>query len=176
MGYQENKLEELVGAYPTCAACGSKKILRDAWAKWNGLSRDWELSSVFDKFGCGACKDNTTPVWKLDQEFRKRRIQRLNDDARIGLFRHGTVVMTVGIQALEQKLCAALINQVGEFNDFTEDNDPHGEHDFGCIEITDLKVFWKVDYFDLEMQMHSPDPANQEVTHRVLTIMLANEY
>ena len=176
MGYQENKLEELVGSYPTCAACGSKKLVRDAWAKWNGLSREWVLKSVFDKFGCDACGEDTSPVWKLNHEFRKRRIQRFNDDARIGLFRHGTVVITSGIQALEEKLRAAVVDQIGKFDNFTEDNDPHGEHDFGSIDIAGLKIFWKVDYFDLEMKMHSPDPANQEVTHRVLTIMLASEY
>lgn len=176
MGYHENKLEELIGSYPTCAACGSKKVVRDAWAKWNGLSREWVLKSVFDKFGCDACGEDTSPVWKLDHEFSKRRIQRFNDDARIGLFQHGTVVMTAGIQALEQKLRAAVIDRVGQFDDFNEDNDPHGEHDFGSIEIAGLKVFWKVDYFDLELKIHSPDPANQNVTHRVLTIMLASEY
>ena len=176
MEYQENKLEELVGSYPTCSACGSKKLVRGAWAKWNGLSREWVLKSVFDKFGCDVCGEDTSPVWKLDHEFRKRRIQRFNDDARIGLFRHGTVVITSGIQALEEKLRAAVVDQIGKFDSFTEDNDPHGEHDFGSIDIAGLKIFWKVDNFDLEMKMHSPDPANQEVTHRVLTIMLASEY
>ena len=176
MGYHENKLEEQVGSYPICAACGSKKIVRDAWAKWNGLNREWVLKSTFDTFGCDACGAESAPVWKLDHEFRKRRIQRLNDDARIGLFRHGTRVMTTGVQALEEKLRAAVINQVGLFDDFNADNDPHGEHDFGSIEIASHKIFWKVDYFDLDLKMHSPDPANPNVTHRVLTIMLANEY
>ena len=176
MGYHEGKLEELVGSYPTCAACGSKKIVRDAWAKWNGLAREWVLKSTFDTFACDACGVETAPVWKLDNEFRKRRIQRLNDDARIGLFKHGTRVITTGIQALEEKLRAAVVNQVGVFEDFNEDNDPHEEHDFGSLEITNLKIFWKVDYFDLDLKMHSKDPANQDVTHRVLTIMLASEY
>jgi len=176
MGYQDNKIEELVGSYPICAACGSKKIVRDALAKWSGISREWVLKSTFETFGCDACGETISPVWKIDQEFRKRRIQRLNDDARIGLFRHGTIVMTSGIQAFEDKLRAAVVAMVGDFDEFSEDNDPHGEHDFGSIDIAGHKIFWKIDYFDLDMKMHSPDPANQNVTHRVLTIMLANEY
>jgi hypothetical protein len=37
-------------------------------------------------------------------------------------------------------------------------------------------IFWKIDYFDLKLKWHSPDAANPDVTHRVLTIMLACEY
>ncbi len=62
------------------------------------------------------------------------------------------------------------------FTGFTEDNDPHGEHDFGALDIQNEKVFWKIDYFDLALQAHSPNAANEGVTKRVLTMMLASEY
>jgi Protein of unknown function (DUF3768) len=35
---------------------------------------------------------------------------------------------------------------------------------------------FKIDYFDRELSMHSPDPADPSVTQRVITIMLAEEY
>jgi hypothetical protein len=36
--------------------------------------------------------------------------------------------------------------------------------------------YWKIDYYDHELEFHSPDPANPEVTVRVLTIMRVDEY
>lgn len=71
---------------------------------------------------------------------------------------------------------AEVSKAVAGFDTFSEDNDPHLEHDFGSIEINSDKIFWKIDYLDLEMKYHSPDEANPSVTHRVLTIMFAHEY
>jgi len=33
-----------------------------------------------------------------------------------------------------------------------------------------------IDYYDRELSMHSPDPADPSITQRVITIMLAEEY
>ena len=61
-------------------------------------------------------------------------------------------------------------------NDFTPDNDPHNEHDFGSFEIDDLKFIFKHDYYDKSMQYGSEDPGEPKKTTRVLTIMLTDEY
>lgn len=103
-------------------------------------------------------------------------IRYLNDLFR-ATFVTGLVVLTEGIQALEYEDMADVITRVREFKDFTADNDPHGEHDFGAFDHPVAgKVFWKIDYYDPSLDGGSNDPADPVKTKRVLTIMLAREY
>ena len=101
------------------------------------------------------------------------RIAALNDRAR-QTFMEYRVIITAGVQALEN--VDAILRQVQLFDAFTPNNDPYGEHDFGAIRYQGQTIFWKIDYYDLDLYMHSPDPSNETVTGRVLTIMLAEEY
>ena len=71
---------------------------------------------------------------------------------------------------------AALVVAVRDFKDFTPDNDPHGEHDFGAVEHDGVRYFWKIDAYDRSLTFASQDPADPSVTTRVLTIMRADEY
>ncbi len=103
------------------------------------------------------------------------RIRDLNDAFRQG----GQPVdwfMTAGIHALGAAFAHAALQKVKAFCDFTEDNDPYGEHDFGSLTVFGLKVFWKIDCYDLNLEFGSPDPGDPSVTRRVMTIMLASEY
>ncbi len=99
----------------------------------------------------------------------------LNDHARQN-FIGCRVVITAGIQSLGDEAMSAILLAVQQFDQFTTDNDPYGEHDFGKITYQSHDVFWKWDYYDLDLSMHSPDPADETVTARVLTVMLAEEY
>ena len=69
-----------------------------------------------------------------------------------------------------------ILNEVRNYNDFTPINDPFSEHDFGSMQLWENTIFWKIDYYDIDLQMHSPDPSDPTVTARILTIMLAEEY
>ncbi len=89
---------------------------------------------------------------------------------------HGSVVITHSVQSLGEPAVTQISTDIASFDAFTADNDPYGEHDFGSITFRGDKLFWKVDCFDRRMKCHSPDAANPERTHRVLTIMLAGEY
>jgi Protein of unknown function (DUF3768) len=103
------------------------------------------------------------------------RIRALNDELRQN-FTQGLAVMTPGIAALGTEAVARIVKTIAVFDDFCHANDPHEEHDFGAFEADGQMIFFKIDYFDRELSMHSPDPADPAVTQRVITIMLAEEY
>ena len=103
------------------------------------------------------------------------RIRELNDAFRT-TFRGGKIMMTPGVNELPDCVKAEVLSKVATFEEFSEDNDPHGEHDFGSFELVARKFFWKIDYYDRELKYGSENPADPEQTARVLTIMLASEY
>ena len=103
------------------------------------------------------------------------RIRELNDLLR-RTFAGGKVVMTDGVAALPERELAQLLARVRSFDAFTNDNDPYGEHDFGSFELAGQTYFFKVDYYALDMDGGSEDPADPAKTTRVLTIMRADEY
>jgi hypothetical protein len=109
-----------------------------------------------------------------DREPRAATIAHLND--RLRLAPGPGWMMTSGVQAKGVAFVAQAIAAVGSFNDFPEGNDPYGEHDFGAFELAGERLFWKIDYYDRALRNASPDPANEAVTRRVLTLMLASEY
>lgn len=122
-----------------------------------------------------AGSERTTCVKNSGVIERATRIRELNDALR--RFAHsGVVQITTGVQALgEHGLTAALLG-VRDFDDFSSDNDPYGEHDMGVIQVAGNRVLWKIDYYDCDRRYGSTDPADPSVTSRVLTIMLASEY
>jgi len=108
-------------------------------------------------------------------EFTPHKIASLNDLFR-NTFLGGKVRLSPNVQSLDDALKQLLISAVREFKQFNEDNDPHGEHDFGVVPIMGKKFYWKIDYFDTRYEFLSEDPSNPKVTNRVLTILEACEW
>src|SRR5229473_6894991 len=103
------------------------------------------------------------------------KIRELNDHFR-STMTGGRVMLTAGVDALPSDVKAMVIRRVATFSEFTPDNDPHKEHDFGNFTLAGRNFFFKLDYYDLAMEFGSEDPADPSKTTRVLTIMLAEEY
>ncbi|CDZ44272.1 DUF3768 domain-containing protein [Neorhizobium galegae] len=99
----------------------------------------------------------------------------LNDRLR-ETFSGGRVMLTRGVQGLPDDERGQLLRAVREFDAFDAANDPHAEHDFGRVLVAGHGYFWKIDYFDSDLQYLSPDPADEAVTTRVMTIMREDEY
>jgi hypothetical protein len=105
----------------------------------------------------------------------KDRIRAFNDALR----QHhtgGTVVVTRGVQALGADIVRAIDEAIARYTRFDEANDPYDEHDFGSVLVAGYTIFFKIDYYDTSLRGHSSDPSDPTVTHRVMTIMLADEY
>jgi hypothetical protein len=101
---------------------------------------------------------------------RAKKISALNDELRKATSISATV--TSGVYELPD--LHGLMQAVRDFELFTEDNDPYGEHDFGSLDWHGEKVFWKIDYYDQALQ-YGKDPLDLGC-RRVLTVLLASEY
>ena len=86
------------------------------------------------------------------------RIRELNDRFRT-TFSGGIVTVTQGVDALSPEVKAEVLQRVRLFDQFDRGNDPHGEHDFGSFDIAGQTFFFKVDYYDRDMDGGSEDPA-----------------
>jgi len=98
------------------------------------------------------------------------KIAALND-----AFRHARDMRCMITRGVSAKMdLSRVISMVRSYDVFNEDNDPYGEHDFGQIKLDGETLFWKIDYYDQKLQNWC-DPLSPDC-HRVLTIMLAEEY
>ena len=106
------------------------------------------------------------------------KIAELNDKLRKNLFTPGKnqVFISAGVSSLPYLEQARLLDKVQKFNNFNEENNPYGERDFSRIEHQGINYFWKIDYYNETMDAGSDNPADENITIRVLTIMRADEY
>jgi hypothetical protein len=124
---------------------------------------------------------------KSVSEEKEKQIAELNDRFRADFYVPsfgpravpGHIVCTRGVAALPPETQIRIWAEVANFSGFTEDNDPHGEHDFGAFDMPSVneKIFWKIDYYANETcTTGSEEPADTARTFRILTIMLASEW
>ena len=103
------------------------------------------------------------------------RIRDLNDELRTtGL--GGKTYMTRSLIEKGAEFVAKVSAAVRDFDGFDNDNDPWQEHDCASLDVDGETVMFKIDYYDVNMEYGSSDPADPRVTERVLTIMLASDY
>ncbi len=57
-------------------------------------------------------------------------------------------MFTPGVEAEGLEFMATAAWAVQTFDAFDAENDQHGEHDFGSIEVRGQKVFWKIDLYE----------------------------
>ena len=109
---------------------------------------------------------------------------KLNDDCRRGRghrsnFRH---MLTMGVIALldddadvtTQIMRRAQLHAAIRGYAFKSGDGP--ERDFGCFVFRGAKLFFKIDAYDRNLEYGSPNPDDESVTTRVMTVMLASEY
>jgi hypothetical protein len=103
------------------------------------------------------------------------RIRELNDRLRDS-GEGGRIVITRGVSALPPNVFTKALAAIRSFDEFADENDIWGEHDFGQLAIEGHEsLVWKIDYYDANLEWGSPDPADETLTCRVMTIMLASE-
>ena len=137
----------------------------DWWDEWDCLCND----------RCPRCDAEIEPYEHVAiARDKSAQIRALNDRLRKSLT-GGRVVMTRAVSTLPDAVRARAIELTRMFDEFTPDNDPQGEHDFGSFEIEGQNFVFKHDYYDKAMTCGSEDPGDPDKTTRVLTIMLADE-
>ena len=95
----------------------------------------------------------------------KELVSALNDQFRMTLVGERFMVNR-GFNALPRAMKEAALIRLRDFDNFTKDNDPCGDHSAGSFEEDGYKFFWKIDCYDKGGECEAQDPSNPEVTTR----------
>jgi hypothetical protein len=113
----------------------------------------------------------------MTDDEKKAKVRELNDELRTkGGARNGKIIFTgaLGQDSVEKRLI--VYRAARAFNTFTEQNDPHGEHDFGRFNVGDEEFMFKFDYFALDEMFGSEHPEDPNATIRIMSIFYASDY
>jgi hypothetical protein len=112
-------------------------------------------------------------IWMTPKQ-NADKIAALNDAFRKTL-RGGIVVLTPSVENSPHR--DSIIETVRSYKFHgIDENNPYGQSDFGTVTVSGTNYFFKIDYYDLQLEYHSLDASDPKVTKRVLTIMKAEEY
>lgn len=114
-----------------------------------------------------------------EDKARASKIAQLNDELRtnpLSAIDGRNMIVAAGELKSDMAMVARVMGAAAAFTDFNANDDPYGEHDFAAFEVDGFRCCFKIDYYDLNLECHSPDPADPEVTCRVLTLMFAADY
>lgn len=100
------------------------------------------------------------------------RIREINDRLRI-CGEGGRVILTRAVSQLGYERVNAILVAIKSAFDFNPGNDPWGEHDFGEVENGGDSFFWKIECYDLNLQLASTDPSDEAITLRIMSVMTA---
>ena len=138
-----------------------------------------ETITAFIPEACSCC-DGGLALTEAEQRAVTERIAAQNDRFRTTLGTAldvpGQLVVTSGVMAKGAGFLAAAGAAVQAFATFTEDNDPHGEHDFGAVTVEGVAVWWKIDLYDAAYAYGSERRDDLTATGRVLTLLLPEDY
>jgi hypothetical protein len=71
---------------------------------------------------------------------------------------------------------ASELEKIATFNDFNQENGPQQERGYGSFRPLRPEFCFKIDYFYLELEMASPDPAEPAITKRIMAMGLAQDW
>lgn len=90
----------------------------------------------------------------------------------------GRCVVTATLHAEGPEFLRAACHAVGTFDDFKHDNDPEGHRDFGAVEVSGKRLFFKIDMYQAGSYLRwgAERADDLATTERVLTIMFPSDW
>ncbi|MFG6082571.1 DUF3768 domain-containing protein [Paracoccus litorisediminis] len=137
-----------------------------------------EVSDLNAPKACAHCGESGA----IDLDAQTAEIAKANDAFRAAIILGGhpellgQVVCTQGVAAEGLGFVARAQIEVAGFSNFTEENDPYGDHSFGAVTISGKKIWWKIDLYDADYRFGAADPLDRANTRRVLTLLFPSEY
>ncbi|MDJ0555775.1 MAG: DUF3768 domain-containing protein [Microcoleaceae cyanobacterium MO_207.B10] len=158
-----------------------RSIKIDNQINWSSLIAKIESIMPWDLSAFNTAKSTASSAQELwnrttYEQVKKTTITKLNDRFRNGDRSLGDYKMSRQVLLLPIKKQKQLFKQIQEFDDFTPENDPRGEHDIGKVTMDGVEYIWKIDYLDTSMIMLSDEPADINKTTRILLVIRGDEY